>query len=74
MIIALGIITSGIAGSLSLVSNSLNASNESQTRIVATGLSREAIEAVRSIRDGNWLTDAAWNAGLSGSNGTTMMI
>lgn len=67
MIIALGIITSGIASTLSLVSSSLNASNESQTRIVATGLAREAVEAVRAVRDGNWLAGVPWNTALVGT-------
>ncbi len=69
MIIALGIITSGIASTLSLVSSSLNASNESQTRIVATGLAREAMEAVRAIRDGNGLAGQPWNTTLVGPGG-----
>lgn len=69
MIIALGIITSGIAGTLSLVSSSLNASNESQTRIVATGLAREAVEAVRAARDGSWLAGIPWNTELVGPGG-----
>ncbi|MEK7073448.1 MAG: hypothetical protein AAB974_03370 [Patescibacteria group bacterium] len=66
MIIALGIITSGIASTLSLVSSSLNASNESQTRVVATGLAREAVEAVRAMRDGTWLEGIPWNSSLVG--------
>lgn len=66
MIIALGIIVSGVAGTLSLVSGSLNASNESQTRVVATGLAREAMEAVRAMRDTNWRAGRAWNADLVG--------
>ncbi|TAK05565.1 hypothetical protein EPO33_00225 [Patescibacteria group bacterium] len=69
MIIALGIIVSGIAGTLSLVSSSLNASNESQTRVVATGLAREAMEASRVIRDGNWLAAVPWNTALVGPGG-----
>lgn len=66
MIIALGIIVSGIAGTMSLVSSSLNASNESQTRVVATGLAREAVEAARAVRDGNWLAGTSWNTALVG--------
>ncbi len=66
MIIALGIIVSGITGTLALVSGSLNASNESQTRIVATGLAREAMEAVRAMRDTSWRDGLLWNASLVG--------
>lgn len=66
MIIALGIIVGGMTGTLALVSSSLNASNESQTRVVATGLAREAMEAARAMRDGSWLAGLSWNTQLVG--------
>ena len=55
MTVAIGIIVTGVVGALSMVSGSVSASKESQTRVVAVGLAREGIEAVRVIRDSNWL-------------------
>lgn len=66
MIVAIGVIVTGVVGALALVSASLSASGESQGRMVATGLAREGIEAVRAIRDSNWLAARKWDAGLAG--------
>lgn len=74
MIIALGIVVSGLAGALSLVTGSLNASNESQTRIVATGLAREALEAARNLRDTSWRAGEAWNARLGAAGDRTGIL
>lgn len=71
MIIALGIIVSGLTSALALTTGSLNASNESQTRVVATGLAREAVEIARQLRDSAWRAGQPWNADLgSGSDRT----
>ena len=66
MTVAIGIIVTGVVGALSMVSGSVSASKESQTRVVAVGLAREGIEAVRVIRDSNWLAARVWDDGLVG--------
>lgn len=71
MIIALGIVVSGLTGALALVTGSLNASNESQTRVVATGLARESIEVARNLRDGSWRAGRAWNERLGAGGDRT---
>lgn len=65
VIIALGIITTGIVGVLTLTYSSLSASETSIKQIIAANLAREGVEVVRSIRDSNWLSDDPnWLAGL----------
>jgi type II secretory pathway pseudopilin PulG len=66
-VVAIGIITTALSSALTLVSGSINAEKDSETRIVAGNLAREGVEVVRSMRDSNWLAGAAWDAGLSGA-------
>ncbi|MBI4053804.1 MAG: hypothetical protein HY397_00565 [Candidatus Doudnabacteria bacterium] len=53
-IIALGLLTTGILGGLSLAIASIGASEDTLLRIVATNLAREGIEVIRMTRDNNW--------------------
>lgn len=64
VIVALGIITSGIIGMLSLALSNQNSSGEAAARLVAVNLAREALEVARGRRDGNWLSAQNWDAGL----------
>ncbi|HTM68422.1 MAG TPA: hypothetical protein VL426_03925 [Candidatus Binatia bacterium] len=64
-VIATGIIVTAISSALTLVSSSINAEKESEALLTAGNLAREGIEAVRSIRDSNWLAGAAFDTGLS---------
>lgn len=63
-IIATGIIVTAVSSALTLVQTSINAEKESEALLIAGNLAREGIEAVRSIRDSNWLSGAAWDNGL----------
>jgi hypothetical protein len=54
-IIALSILAIGITLSSTLMSTSLKNINISKNRVVAVNIAREGIEAVRNIRDTNWL-------------------
>lgn len=54
-IIALSVLAIGITLSSVLMSNSLRNMNSSKSRVVAVNIAREGIEAVRNIRDTNWL-------------------
>jgi hypothetical protein len=54
-IIALTILAMGITFSSALMSGSLKNVNVSKTRVMAVNIAREGIEAMRNIRDTNWL-------------------
>ena len=54
-IIALTILAMGIAMTSTLMANSLRNVNTSKYRVIAVNIAREGIEAVRNIRDTNWL-------------------
>lgn len=66
-LVAIGIILGGTASSLTLVAAALKGEKESEAAIVAANLAREGLEAVRGIRDSNWLADVTWDAGIDGS-------
>ena len=63
-IIASGIIVTAVASALTLVQTSINAEKESEALLTAGNVAREGIEAVRSIRDTNWLSGSTWDTGL----------
>ncbi len=63
LIIAVGIILTGVVGTMTLVISTIQVSNSSKTQILAGNLAREGVEVVRSIRDNNWL---AMDSGLPG--------
>lgn len=68
--LAIGIILVGLGALLTLTLQSVAATTASRERVTAIHLGREAIEAVRALRDSNWLKDGnsapgtAWDAGL----------
>ena len=66
MIVAIGVITTGLVTILALAASSLSGAKESEARTVALSLAREGIEVVRNIRDGNWLggEEVSWDDGL----------
>lgn len=68
VMVSIGIIVTGLAGVLGLISFALSSSRISSNRIVAANLSQEGIELARSIRDTNWRNGLAWNAGLVDGN------
>ena len=51
------ILTMGISAAVGLAIYALNSSGEVVKQIIATGLAREGVEAVRNMRDTNWLQD-----------------
>ena len=54
-IIALAILTIGITLATTMMANSLRNMHSSKNRIIAVNIAREGVEAVRNIRDTNWL-------------------
>ena len=63
-IVAIFVITTGLVGVLSLVSQTIASSTFSKDKLIAAYLAQEGIEIVRNIRDTNWLQSLSWNNGL----------
>lgn len=63
VVIALGILTVGLFGVFTLVLGNFTSERAGMMRLQAMNLAREGIEAVKNIRDSNWLTDDkdAWD-------------
>jgi Tfp pilus assembly protein PilV len=64
-IVAIFVITAGLVGVLSLVSQTISASTFSKDKLIATYLAQEGIEIVRNIRDTNWINNNSWTNNIS---------
>ena len=66
-IVAIGIFTVGISVCINLISSALvNAGTRTRDKIIAGYLTQEGVEAVRSIRDNNWISGSTdWLAGIT---------
>ena len=73
-IIAIGIILTATIASLTLIVSSIEASRGVRERLIASNLAREGIEAVRAVRDSNWLADRDWTIGWAVPNSTVKEI
>lgn len=56
-VVAIFILVMGVTAAVGLAIYVLNASTNVTKQIIATGLAREGIEAVKNMRDTNWLKD-----------------
>lgn len=66
-IVAIGIIMTGVFGSLTLVISNIASVNKAYNTLIATQLAQEGIEVVRNLRDSNWLKKGvSWDNGLQG--------
>lgn len=74
MIIAMGIITTGLLSTITLVSASLAAAREGSMRLVAGNLAREGVEVARATRDSNWLKNVSFEEGLVGAGNNRTAI
>jgi len=65
-IVAIFVITTGIVGVLTLVTQTISSATYSSDKLIAAYLAQEGIEIIRNIRDTNWLDPAnpPWNNGL----------
>jgi type II secretory pathway pseudopilin PulG len=64
MVFAIGILLLVVAAILALTTSGVIGQKESESQIIANNLAREGIEAVRNIRDSNWLAGDNWDKGL----------
>lgn len=77
--VAIAVLITGLVSIVSLTLSNLTASQGTEARLVAASLAREGIEAVRSVRDRNWLQGKvnvsgganAWDEGLISGSDTT---
>lgn len=65
--IAIAVIITGLFAAFTLVFAYRRASEEMALRFGATQAAREGVEAIRAIRDSNWLAERAWDAGIAGA-------
>ncbi len=72
VIVSLYVITMALVGILSLVIQNSKTRNINTNYIIASQLSQEGMEIVRSKRDTNWLRDEDWRTG--GAPGTDVDI
>ena len=73
--IAIGVVLVGLIGTVTLTTSTVVSSGESESRIVAANLAREGIEAVRIIRDSNWLSGptTSWDSGINDATDLTAL-
>ena len=62
-IVALFVLSTGLAAGLSLAAFSFSASSDISEKITATGLAREGLDSVRRMRDSNWLSGSLTDCG-----------
>lgn len=70
VIVAIGVLLTGIISGLTLTTFTLNSSVASEGRLRAANFAREGIEVVRQIRDSNWLAGNLWFSGILQDPGT----
>jgi len=63
-IVAITIITVGIVGVFSLVTQTISSVSVSEDKLIAAYLAQEGIEIVRNIRDTNWIENESTWVGL----------
>ena len=68
MVFAIGILLIVVAAILALATANVVGQKESEFQVIANNLAREGIEAVRNIRDSNWLAGEQWDQGLAPGN------
>ena len=57
-LVAIFILVMGVTAAVGLAIYAFNSSSSITKQIIATGLAREGVEAVKNMRDANWLKDA----------------
>ena len=70
VLVAIAMINLGLFAVWALFMSNYNGEKEAEARIIGANLAREGVEAVKNIRDSNWLKIEdndwmAWDAGLS---------
>lgn len=71
-IVAINVFLTGAISAVALIIASVNAGRQSAKTLVASALAAEGIEAVKKIRDSNYLAGAAWDQGLKDVSATDL--
>lgn len=66
MLISLLVIVVGVLGVFMAVARYSQNTQQEKENLVASYLCQEGVEIVKNIRDSNWVSGAAWDAGLTG--------
>ena len=64
VLVSIGILTFVSVSMTALANRTMQAGVSASDRTKAIGLAQQALEAARSVRDGNWLHGDAWSKGL----------
>jgi len=65
VMVGIGVILVGFAGTITLINKSLAFHDLAYSRLTASYLAQEGIEIVRNLRDNNFIQNRTWNDGLS---------
>ena len=68
LLTALFVLATVLVGGLALTNSNFRLEGIGSSRLVATNVAREGIELARAIRDSNWLSGRAFDAGLTDTN------
>jgi type II secretory pathway pseudopilin PulG len=74
VVIASGMVILVVFGAVGLLQGTRRANAQTEQRMVATFLAREALELVRAVRDRNWFSTDTTNTGTCPIEGTTCAI
>ncbi|MCK4453842.1 prepilin-type N-terminal cleavage/methylation domain-containing protein [Candidatus Parcubacteria bacterium] len=67
VLVAITVITVGLVGIVGLIVYNISISRVSSNKVIAVNLAQEGIEAVKNIRDSNWLAKKDWYEGIKGT-------
>lgn len=72
---AVAVLSIGLIGALTSITNNLRNISAGEKRIIAAGLAAEGVELARNVRDTNWLQGAAdWKDRIEGINPASKTI
>jgi len=64
VIVAITVLSTGIAGSVALINRTISLSIVIQDQLIAWSLAQEGMEVVHNIRNTNWIEGDAWDDGF----------
>ena len=68
IVVAIFIITMGLVGVLSLITQNIQVEYINKNNLIASQLAQEGLELIRNIRDNNWLAGNDWDYGIEPDN------
>lgn len=75
VMVAVAILSIGLIGGLTAITNNLKNISSQKNKIVASGLVEDGMERVRNVRDTNWLKgEADWKHDIEGTNSSNKTV